>query len=520
MSSAYSAGGSRLSATHEVDSDSEMSMSDVAVDIDGEDEDGDDGALGPRYANTPGQAFLAPPSHSAQLPSIHGVTESTPLLAAGAAGAVASEPDGRTAARQELGILLGYMLPIVGTHFLEYSLLVVTVISVGHIGTVELAAASLASMTSNVVALSVIQGFCTALDTLCPQAYTSKPKDTSLYALRTFYLLMILIVPQIIIFWNSEYILLCLKQDPSVAYHAALYLKVLGFGLPGYAGFECVRRWLQAQGLMLAPVLTLIVAAPLNVILNYLLVWGPESIKIGFVGAPLATAISMNSMFVVSLVYAYFYAPREAWGGFSWAIMHDLGINIRLGLAVTSASLFYQIPYALSVAGAVRVGNLLGAQRPNRARVASRVTMYIAVIVAGANSSALVLARHSWGKLFSSEDEVIQVVAGVLPLVALFQLTDGLSGAAGGLLRGAGRATLGALINLTSYYVVGLPIGLTLAFVGPKLGLLGLWVGLTTALTFTAGLMTTFIWRMDWEAECELARKRMGLDKREGVEEA
>lgn len=51
------------------------------------------------------------------------------------------------------------MLPICGTHFLEYSLLVVTVISVGHIGTVELAAASLASMTSNVVALSVIQGF-------------------------------------------------------------------------------------------------------------------------------------------------------------------------------------------------------------------------------------------------------------------------------------------------------------------------------------------------------------------------
>lgn len=105
---------------------------------------------------------------------------------------------------------------------------------------------------------------------------------------------------------------------------------------------------------MLAPVLTLIVAAPLNVILNYFLVWGPESIRIGFVGAPLATAISMNSMvrpsystllpptyqaflqFVVSMIYAYFYAPRDAWGGFSWAIFHDLGINIKLGLAGTA----------------------------------------------------------------------------------------------------------------------------------------------------------------------------------------
>ena len=50
------------------------------------------------------------------------------------------------------------------------------------------------------------------------------------------------------------------------------------------------------------------------------------------------------------------------------------------------------------------------------------------------------LARHRWGRLFSSEPEVIRLVATVLPLMAAFQLADGLSGATGGLLRGAGRA--------------------------------------------------------------------------------
>lgn len=52
-------------------------------------------------------------------------------------------------------------------------------------------------------------------------------------------------------------------------------LTVLTLGLPAYAGFEICRRWLQAQGLMHVPTLALVVAAPLNIALNWLLAWGP-----------------------------------------------------------------------------------------------------------------------------------------------------------------------------------------------------------------------------------------------------
>lgn len=151
-------------------------------------------------------------------------TETTPLLPP------ATPAKDEISYRHELKVLVGYSIPIAGTHFLEYSLLVVTVVSLGHLGTVELAAASIANMTSNVVALSVIQGTCSALDTLCPQAYTSNPKTTSLYALRTAFLLLLLFIPQSIILWNSEALLLGLRQDPRVAERAGLYLKVLTFG--------------------------------------------------------------------------------------------------------------------------------------------------------------------------------------------------------------------------------------------------------------------------------------------------
>lgn len=87
---------------------------------------------------------------------------------------------------------------------------------------------------------------------------------------------------------------------------------------------------------MLAPVITLAVAAPLNVLLNYLLVWGPESIRLGFIGAPIATAISMTTMAITSVAYAWYTAPRDAWGGLSMEIFNDLSLNIKLGLAGTA----------------------------------------------------------------------------------------------------------------------------------------------------------------------------------------
>ena len=59
------------------------------------------------------------------------------------------------------------------THLLEYSLNVASVVSIGHISTVALAACSLGNMTAGVTGFSIVQGFASALDTLLPSAWTS-----------------------------------------------------------------------------------------------------------------------------------------------------------------------------------------------------------------------------------------------------------------------------------------------------------------------------------------------------------
>lgn len=88
--------------------------------------------------------------------------------------------------------------------------------------------------------------------------------------------------------------------------------------------------------------------------------------------------------------------------------------------------------------------------------------------------------------MFNSDPAVVQLTAYVMPLVALFQVFDGLGVVTGGILRAKGQQNVGAVLNLAGYYIVGIPVGLALAF-HAGMGIYGLWTGLTIALVIVAG---------------------------------
>ncbi|KAG5352496.1 hypothetical protein C0989_002050 [Termitomyces sp. Mn162] len=248
---------------------------------------------------------------------------------------------------EELRILTRYALPVFGTHALEFSLVMVPVISIGHLSTTALAAITLGSMTANVTAFSILQGFASALDTILPSTWTSSQPQLPMY----------------FIWFNAEPLLLTLRQDPEVAQLAAVYLRWASIGLPAYA-FNCVnQRYFQSQ------------------------VWGPPSIRLGFIGAPIATAISFNLVALMSIACGVFYVPKTAWYPLSRRMFTSLGVLLHLGLAgvgqtasewwawelvaiaasllgpvalatqsvlLSSASMTFQVPFALSVATSVR----------------------------------------------------------------------------------------------------------------------------------------------------------------------
>ncbi|WWC70853.1 uncharacterized protein I206_104805 [Kwoniella pini CBS 10737] len=451
------------------------------------------------------------------------------------------------ALRAELPIILRSSIPIFFSQLAEWSLNLASVVSIGHLGTTELAASSLASMTAAVSSFSILQGLCTAMDTLLPAAWTSSdPSRVGLWTQRMAVVLTVSMIPMFMIWWNIEGVLIALGQEPNVAKYASSYLRWLSLGIPGYGGNVLMKKYLQAQNLMHVPTYVLFFVAPTNLLMNYLFVWGPDFCRLGFVGGALATGMSYNLAFIVSLTWAILYGPREAFHPVKFQhCFSKLGTVTSLGLAGTimlssewwaweacalaasllgpvhlaaqsvllsTASTFYQVPAALGIAAAVRVGNLLGAGRGWEAKWASRASLLWSLIFAVINSSICVIFRKNWGYLFNNDSEVVELVAEIMPYIALFQLSDGIVSTAGAVLRSLGLHTTGALINLTSYYIIGLPFGLWLTFT-PRfhLGLIGIWVGLSIALAYASILEFWMVWKANWTRAVERIRERLGL---------
>ena len=181
-------------------------------------------------------------------------------------------------------------------------------------------------------------------------------------------------------------------------------------------------------------------------------------------------------------------------------------------MLLVSASTTFQAPFALSLASSVRIGNLLGINQAERAGVAANCSLILALLVSLFNSTLFITFRDSWGLIFNDDPDVVELVASILPIVALFQVFDALSACCSGILRARGKQGTGALLNLSAYYVFGIPIGLYLAFAcGMKL--MGLWIGLTIALVYSTVMGIWICMRTDWDREVRKVKARMEKER-------
>jgi MATE family multidrug resistance protein len=410
-----------------------------------------------------------------------------------------------TSWQREAKVLTKSSAPLILTFLLQYSLPVASIFTVGHIGKIELGAVSLASMTASITGYAVYQGLATSLDTLCAQAYGSgRPHLVGLQLQRMLYFLLVITVPISIIWAFGTQILSLIVPEHETARLAGLYLKVLIAGAPGYAAFESGKRYVQAQGIFSATMYILLICAPLNAFLNWFMVW---HLGWGFIGAPIAVAITENILPVLLFLYVRFVDGYQCWGGFDRRALSNWMPMIKLalpGLVMVLAEFLafeiltlssswlgptelaaqsvlgsitgitFMIPFPMSVAASTRIANLIGSTLDGPAKVAAKVSMVAAVLVGIFNFLLLSLLRDYIPRLFTPDKDVIRMVSALLPLCATFQVFDAVAANCNGILRGLGRQEIGGYVGLFAYYVVGIPISFGLGF-GAKWGLYGLW---------------------------------------------
>ncbi|KAJ7626327.1 MATE efflux family protein [Mycena polygramma] len=476
--------------------------------------------------------------------------ETDPLLAGTLPAPDATLVDDPEASR--IAVILSYVL--------QNSIQTISILIAGRLGPDELSVAAFSLMLAFVTGWCVALGGTTALDTLGSQAFTGgHSKDLSIHFQRCIVILWILLIPVSVLWWFIEQVLLGLGQSGPLSRDVQIFLRVLILGAPGYIGFESLKKYLQCQGIMGASTVVLVVVLPINIVLNIVLV---HYTPLGILGSPLALSITYWLCFGILGVWTSVssaHKQNDTWGGFQpTAVFHLRSCYLFLKLAIpgilmvgtewaafeivalaagqlgalplaaqsvimTTDQILNTIPFGIGVAASARVGNLIGARSPVAAKYAAHASALVSVMAGLFVMIVMMASKDVYGYLFSDEVDVVKLVAQVMPLVASFQVADGLAGSCGGVLRGQGRQHLGALFNCVAYYVLALPLGITLAF-HPRtaLGLQGLWIGQVVAL-FIVGLGEYYVvWRSDWDLEVrrgearneEEAKRRAGSNQR------
>lgn len=436
-----------------------------------------------------------------------------------------------TSYKREYLVLLRNTFPVSMAFLLQYSLTVVSIFCVGHLGKNQLSAVSLAAMIANITGYGIVQGIATCLDTLAAQSFGRGDNEmVGVYTQRCFILMSLILTPIVLIWVNAKPILLAIVPEVECCELASQYLKVLSIGIPPYVIFELSKHYLQAQGIFHANTYVLIFCAPLNVILNYVLVWD-RNIGIGFIGAPIAVVLTDYLMATLSVLYVIYIDGHQCWHGWSkealkhWGYMNQLALSgvltieaewlafeiltfaaARLGttelatqtVLSTMCVLCYQIPMGMGIAASTRVGNLVGAGLGRSAAIASKASIHVAVIFGSLNALILFALRDKVGALFSNDKDVIRMTAEILPYGAMYQINDALSAVTGGLLRGQGRQKISGYVNLIFYYIFALPVGLYLCF-GLNWRLSGLWIGICVALVSVSVIQIIVVINANWE---------------------
>jgi MATE family multidrug resistance protein len=426
--------------------------------------------------------------------------------------------------RNEIRALARLALPIIVSQLGMIGMMTADTVMVGRLGAVPLAAAGLGSAIHTFASV-ICTGILLGMAPLVSQAFGARD-DARCHAIlvQGLWLSLLLSVPLMLTTIFGGAIATATGVDASVAKLTGSYLMALTLGVPPLLFFSALRQYLEGMGRARPSMVITFIGLSTNILFNFLLIWGVRGIvpALGLVGTGYATAIGRWVMLIVTLLYIHFHpeirpfehvrfrpdftllrrmmsigAPAGAHFGlevglfaFAAVMVGWLGPiplaahQVVLNLAATT----FMVALGVSIAGSIRVGQHIGAERHIGVHHAVQATYLLGVgFMALCALMFLVIPRVLIG-FYTHDAEILRAGVPLLLCAAAFQVFDGAQVAGTGVLRGAADTRIPMVIALVGYWCCGLPVAYWLGF-HAKMGAPGVWIGLSVGLAVVAVLL-------------------------------
>lgn len=292
------------------------------------------------------------------------------------------------------------------------------------------------------------------------------------------------------------------SSDPAVISKGIIYLRIVGISYPVTAVTMVYTFSLRSTEQVLPPLLTSAAAVGVNIVLNYLLIFGKFNFPaLGVVGAAIGTCIARHVECGLILLFVYLKqypsaAPwrylvkierlffrrvlRTAWPVIFHEFTWGLGFSIynliyaRLGTQAFAAvnicasieGLALILFLSISNATAIMVGNLIGAGREQAAYVSALKLMLIQVSLAFAVGGIIIANRRFLLSFYNISTTTYTNAYYLLLVICLILWSKVINiGLITGAFRSGGDTRFGLLLDLGGVWLVGIPLGLVGAVV-------------------------------------------------------
>lgn len=406
-------------------------------------------------------------------------------------------------------------VPVVIGQLSHIMVSVADTIMVGQIGVIPLAAATFAGTIYHILmvfGLGVSYAITPLVAATDPNDHNSLLKHLQSGWVLDFFLSILLVLVAFIFSFFLDYF----GQEPAVAEQARSYLMIMASSLIPLMIFQTYRQFAEGLSDTLTPMVVAIFANLLNVVFNYLLIYGNFGFpELGLDGAGYATLISRVVMAAVM-----WWLIRSKTRGFQFRFeLVEIKKMIKIGapsgmqyvfevgafaaasvmvgwisaaalaahqIALNLAAISYMCAVGLGSAASIRIGNQMGLKDVRNLKIAGYSSFATVIVFMSCAACLFILFRYRLTELYIKDVSVQEVAAGLMVIAAAFQISDGVQAVGLGVLRGLTDVKVPTIVTFIAYWLVAIPGGYVLGF-WFDMGIKGVWYALSGGLTI-AGL--------------------------------